>query len=183
MSDSTSPDVLTVQHVRPEPLGTIAEALDRSGVSHRTVRIFRDDRVPGTLDADGLVVMGGPMGVGDLDDRPHLRAELDLIEQALREDRPVLGVCLGSQLLAHVLGADVRPGPQKEIGWADVIITDAAADDPLFRDVDGPFPRFTGTGTCLRCRTGRPASLARPRPSTRPFGTEMPPTACFFTWR
>ncbi len=142
MPDSTSPHVLILQHVRPEPPGTIADALDRSGVSHRTVRIFRDDPVPGTLKADGLVVMGGPMGVGDLDDRPHLRAELALIEQALEEERPILGVCLGSQLLAHVLGADVRPGPQKEIGWDEVQLTAAAADDPLFRDVDDPFTAF-----------------------------------------
>lgn len=70
MTDSTPPEVLILQHVRPEPPGTIAEALNDCGVSHRTVQLFRDDPVPDTLDADGLVVMGGPMGVGDLDDRP-----------------------------------------------------------------------------------------------------------------
>jgi GMP synthase (glutamine-hydrolysing) len=117
MSD---PDVLILQHVRPEPPGTIATALDDHGCSHRTVEIHRDDPVPETLDADGLVVMGGPMGVGDVGDRPHLSRELALIEQALRDERPVLGVCLGSQLLAHALGADVRSASEKEIGWADV---------------------------------------------------------------
>jgi GMP synthase (glutamine-hydrolysing) len=142
MADASSANVLILQHVRPEPPGTIADALDRSGLSHRTVKVYRDEPVPDMLDTDGLVVMGGPMGVGDLDDRPHLRQELDLIEQALRDERPVLGVCLGSQLLAHVLGADVRPGPQKEIGWDAVTLTDAAADDPLFRDVDDPFTAF-----------------------------------------
>jgi GMP synthase (glutamine-hydrolysing) len=135
-------DVLILQHVRPEPPGTIADALDNVGLSHRTVEIHRDDPVPETLDADGLVVMGGPMGVGDVDDRPHLSRELDLIEQALRDERPVLGVCLGSQLLAHALGADVRSAPEKEIGWDEVHLTDAAAEDPLFRDVDDPFPAF-----------------------------------------
>jgi GMP synthase (glutamine-hydrolysing) len=98
--------------------------------------------VPDTLDTDGLVVMGGPMGVGDIDDRSHLSNEIDLIEQALRDEVPVLGVCLGSQLLAHVLGADVRPGPQMEIGWEEVTLTDASADDPLFRDIDDPFTAF-----------------------------------------
>ena len=136
------PDVLILQHVRPEPPGTIADALDDRGVSHRTVKIFRDEPVPDTLEADGLVVMGGPMGVNDIDDRPHLSREIDLIDQALREQVPVLGVCLGSQLLAHVLGADVRPGSQKEIGWGDVTLTDAAVDDPLFRDVGDPFTAF-----------------------------------------
>ena len=58
MSGPASPNVLILQHVRPEPPGTIAEALDDHGVSHRTVQIFRDDPVPDTLDTDGLVVMG-----------------------------------------------------------------------------------------------------------------------------
>ncbi len=135
-------DVLILQHVRPEPPGTIADALDDRGLSHRTVKIFRDEPVPDTLDADGLVVMGGPMGVDDVDDRPHLSQEFTLIEEALRDDDPVLGVCLGSQLLAHVLGAEVRPAPKKEIGWHEVALTDAAADDPLFREVDESFTAF-----------------------------------------
>jgi len=136
------PDVFILQHVRPEPPGTIADALDDRSVSHRTVKIFRDEPVPDTLEADGLVVMGGPMGVNDIDDRPHLSREIDLIDQALREQVPVLGVCLGSQLLAHVLGADVRSASAKEIGWDDVTLTDAAVDDPLFRDVGDSFTAF-----------------------------------------
>lgn len=135
-------DVLILQHVRPEPPGTIATTLEARGVSYDTVQIFRGEPVPDSLAADGLVVMGGPMGVEDVEERSHLRAELELIEEALRADRPLLGVCLGSQLLAHVLGADVRPAPTKEIGWADVTLTDAAADDPLWRDIDSPFSAF-----------------------------------------
>jgi GMP synthase (glutamine-hydrolysing) len=136
------PDVLILQHVRPEPPGTIIEALDDREVTHRTVKLHRGDSVPDTLDADGLVVMGGRMGVGDIGDPPHLLQELDLIEDALRDERPVLGVCLGSQLMAHVLGADVRPASSKEIGWKEVTLTDAADDDPLFQDVDDPFTAF-----------------------------------------
>ena len=147
-------DVLILQHVRPEPPGTIAEALSAQGVSHRTVRVYRDEPVPDRLDADGLVVMGGPMGVGDLDDRPHLARECALIEEALDDDRPLLGVCLGSQLLAHVLGADVHAAPQKEIGWGDVALTDAAAADPLFRDVDAPFTAFHWHGDVFERPTG-----------------------------
>jgi len=142
MTDSSPADVLILQHVRPEPPGTIAEALDENGISHRTVRIHRNDPVPDTLDADGLVVMGGPMGVGDIDDRPHLSQEIDLIEQALRDEVPLLGICLGSQLLAHVLGANIRPAPTKAIGWAEVVLTGAAANDPLFQNVDALFTAF-----------------------------------------
>lgn len=154
------PDLLLLQHVRPEPPGTIADALDHRGLSYRTVKIFRDEPVPDTLDADGLVVMGGPMGVGDIGDRAHLSREVTLIEAALRDDRPVLGVCLGSQLLAHVLGADVHSAPAKEIGWDDVTRTDAAADDPLFRGVEDPFTAFHWHGDVFALPDGA-VSLAR----------------------
>jgi len=136
------PEVLVLQHVRPEPPGTLRLALDDRDVSCRTVRIFRDEPVPATLDADGLVVMGGPMGVADLDSRPHLSRELALIEQALHDERPVLGICLGSQLLAHALGASVQSAPAKEIGWNEVTLSGPASDDPLFREVEDPFTAF-----------------------------------------
>ena len=157
-------DVLILQHVRPEPPGTIAEALNAHGVSHRIVRVYRDEPVPDRLNADGLVVMGGPMGVGDLEDRPHLGRECALIEQALDDDRPLLGVCLGSQLLAHVLGADVHAAPQKEIGWGDVALTNAAAADPLCDGVDAPFTAFHWHGEVFELPTGA-TRLARTDPT------------------
>ena len=82
------------------------------------------------------------MGVGDIDDRPHLSQELTLIEQTLRNDCPTLGICLGSQLLAHVLGSEVRSGLQKEIGRDEVTLTEASTDDALFHDIDAPFTAF-----------------------------------------
>lgn len=160
MSGPASPNVLILQHVRPEPPGTIADALDETGLSYRTIQIFQNEPVPDSLNADGLIVMGGPMGVDDLEARPHLRREINLIEQALREELPLLGVCLGSQLLAHALGANVQPGPQKEIGWYEVTLTDAAASDPLFQNIDHPFTAFHWHGDVFTLPTGA-VSLAR----------------------
>ncbi len=163
MNDPVMPDaadVLILQHVAPEPPGRIRHALDAHGCSHHTVRIFRDDPVPETLNAAGLVVMGGPMGVGDIDKRPHLKQEMALIEQALRADIPVLGICLGSQLLAHALGAEVRPGAEKEIGWHEVTLTDDGASDPLFRDVEPSFTAFHWHGDVFNLPDGA-VSLAR----------------------
>jgi len=77
----------------------------------------------------GAVVMGGPMSAGDTDRHPPLAAEIAWLEQALAHDVPVLGVCLGSQLIARALGAEVRPGPVKELGWGPVEILDGT--DPL----------------------------------------------------
>jgi GMP synthase (glutamine-hydrolysing) len=124
--------VLILQHVAYEGPGRIADALVAAGVPFRVVHAGDGEPVP--RDAEntaGVVVMGGPMGVGDRDTRPHLRAELRLIEDALRRGVPTLGICLGSQLLASVLGAAVRRGPRKEIGWFPVQWMAGALDDPL----------------------------------------------------
>ena len=91
--------------------------------------------------AAALVVMGGPMGVSEQQRFPFLLDEQRLIEKSLKEDKPVLGICLGSQLLASTLGAEVRKGEQKEIGWHRVaLIEDTAETDPLWK---GVVPLFT----------------------------------------
>jgi GMP synthase (glutamine-hydrolysing) len=157
----SAPEVLILQHVCPEPPGRIADVLDAKNLGHRVVQVFRDEPVPETLGAArGLVVMGGPMGIGDLDARPHLRQELALIEAALAAEVPVLGVCLGSQLLAHVLGADVRPGPGKEIGWHDITLTDAASRDSLWQGIDSPRTVFHWHGDVFDVPDGA-VTLAR----------------------
>jgi GMP synthase (glutamine-hydrolysing) len=129
--------VRVIQHVDGEGPGLIAVALEREGVAVEVIRVDRGEPVPRELgDAGGLVVLGGPMGVYEADQYPHLRDELRLIEAALRVGAPVLGVCLGSQLLAAALGARVGPAPMKEIGWFTVTPKPAAASDRLF----GPLP-------------------------------------------
>jgi GMP synthase (glutamine-hydrolysing) len=80
----------------------------------------------------GLIVLGGPMNVEDHPHRAHLRTELLAIERALHQGKPVFGICLGAQLLAHVLGAPIRRHRQPEIGWYDLAITAAGCVDPVF---------------------------------------------------
>lgn len=131
--------IWVLQHVHCETLGIFADVLTDVGFIPRYVRTFDDQPVPDSMDrAAGLIVMGGPMGVGDQSQYPFLVEEMRLIEQALRAGKPVLGVCLGSQLLAHVLGATVSPGPQKEIGWYPVTLTDDAAADTLLSGEASP---------------------------------------------
>jgi GMP synthase (glutamine-hydrolysing) len=135
------PEVIVVQHVEPEGPGLIADALASRGVRVRLVRADLGAPVPVSPGrAAGLVVMGGPMGVYEAHLHPHLRDELRLIETALRGGTPVLGVCLGSQLLAAALGARVAPSGSREIGWLDVDLLAAAAGDPLLGAAP---PRFT----------------------------------------
>jgi len=127
------PHVRVLQHVAPEGPGLIERALAEKGITVALTRPDLGDPVPTDLeDAAGLLVMGGPMGVYEADRFRFLADEERLVERALHAGAPVLGVCLGSQLLAHVLGARVAPGPKKEIGWFDVTLTAEAAADPLF---------------------------------------------------
>ncbi len=133
-------EVMALQHTPCETPGTIEDALAEVRIAVRTVRIYAGDPVPSSLDsAGGLIVMGGPMGVYEEARFPFLRHELRLIEQALSNGLPVLGVCLGSQLLANALGAPVRKGWRKEIGWHRVFLESAAVDDPLFHEAPPEF--------------------------------------------
>lgn len=128
--------VLVIQHVACESPGLVKEVLEQEGWELNHIRIHRHDPVPANLGSGrGLVILGGPMGVHDGDRYPFLNAEQRLIEAALRLDRPVLGICLGSQLLAATLGASVVSGPRREIGWHTVHFTRAAAGDPVWREV------------------------------------------------
>jgi GMP synthase (glutamine-hydrolysing) len=90
----------------------------------------------------GLIIMGGPQSVYEQAKFPYLRDEMLLIEDALKHNKPILGVCLGSQLLAAAVGANVYPGRQKEIGWHRVTLTDFAASDALFSGAPKSFTAF-----------------------------------------
>jgi GMP synthase (glutamine-hydrolysing) len=130
-----------MRHVACETIGTIADALRDRDIGCREACTHDGDAVPVEIgDASGLIVMGGPMGVYDTDRYPFLRDETRLIEDAVKRDVPVLGICLGSQLLASVLGAAVTPGEKKEIGWYPVHLAQTAADDGL---LGGTAPSFT----------------------------------------
>lgn len=124
--------VLVFQHVAAEPLGTLDPLIRRRG--HR-IKFVNFERTPDALPSvdryRGLIVLGGPMNVADADHRAHLRVEMRAIEAALAQDKPVLGICLGAQLLAHVLGAPVRRHGRSEIGWYRLDMTDHGAVDPV----------------------------------------------------
>jgi GMP synthase (glutamine-hydrolysing) len=132
--------VLVVQHEPFEGPGTLGEAL--SGCELRLARTFAGDPVPASLAEDGLVVLGGGMGVYEADRHPHLREEMSLLQAAVRDGRPVLGICLGSQLLAAALGASVAKAPRKEIGWFEVDLLPGATDDALFAGAPASFAAF-----------------------------------------
>lgn len=149
------PSVLVIQHVRSETPGKIGAVLRAKGISTKVVRIFEGNKVPDELgEAAGLVIMGGPMGVYEQDRHPFLRQEIRLIEEALKREKPVLGICLGSQLLASALGARVTPGKQKEIGWYPIRLTEAAKTDPLWKGIAGSFNAYHWHGDIFEVPRG-----------------------------
>ena len=132
--------IWVLQHHPVENLGAIADSLEEAALAWQYVRVY--DRAPIPADmkgAGGLIVMGGPESVYQLDRYSYLRDEMRLIESALQENRPILGVCLGAQLLAATLGATVKRGECREIGWYPVRLADAAADDRLMRELPMQF--------------------------------------------
>jgi GMP synthase (glutamine-hydrolysing) len=124
--------ILVLQHVAHEILGTLNPLLRAAGFRIRYVNFGRHpDARPGLDGYQGLVILGGPMNVDQVEKFPHLRVETELIAQAIDREMPVLGICLGAQLIAKTLGAEVRAASSKEIGWHEVAISASGLADPL----------------------------------------------------
>jgi GMP synthase-like glutamine amidotransferase len=104
--------------------------------------VFRDSNFPACDDFDLLLVMGGPMGVYDLKEYPWLAGEKEFIRAAIQSKKKILGICLGAQLLADILGARVTKNKHKEIGWFAVQKTALGMSSPLFSDIPDIFPAF-----------------------------------------
>ncbi len=118
-----------LQHAAWEGPGTIAAVMAERGVAHRIHRMDRGEAAPDAREIDGLIVMGGAMGVYEAQRHPHLQDEIALLGRMVAARRPVLGVCLGAQLLAAALGAQVERGPEMEIGAGEVGLTAAGLAD------------------------------------------------------
>lgn len=130
--------LLVFQHSAREPLGVLDPMLRKSGFRVRYLNFSRDPQLqPDVSRYNGLVVLGGPMNVDQADQYPHLTTEIAAIQEALRLEIPILGICLGAQLLAAALGANVRPNNVREIGWYRLHPTAAAQSDRLCRHFDG----------------------------------------------
>jgi GMP synthase (glutamine-hydrolysing) len=121
------PVLLAIQHVSWETPHRILAACGDLEV--RTARPLEGEPLPEHGEVAGAVAMGGPMNVDEVERHPGLVAERRWLAEALERDMPLLGICLGAQLLARALGAEVRPGDELEIGFAPVRVHDAA--DPI----------------------------------------------------
>lgn len=126
--------ILVCQHVPYEILGTLNPLFKTKGFRIHYVNFGRHpDAQPGLNGYNGLVVLGGPMNVDQECICPHLKTEVALIQDAIQRKMPILGICLGAQLIAKALGAAVKKNKEKEIGWYDLKLTAAGSKDPILK--------------------------------------------------
>ena len=135
--------ILVLMHVASEGPGTLGTYLVAQGAELLTCRLYRGDGLPGSPDGlDAVVSMGGPMNVYAGDRYPFLEEEAAFLREAVSRDLPVLGICLGSQMIARACGAQVRLGACKELGWREVHLTPDGQKDRLFGGVPGSLQVF-----------------------------------------
>jgi GMP synthase (glutamine-hydrolysing) len=127
VSTDDRPTLLAIQHVPWETPHRILDAC--GGLDVHTVKPLADQALPVHDEVAGVVVMGGPMNVDDVDRHPGLAVEREWLAEAVARDLPVLGICLGAQLLARALGAEVRAGEAPELGYGPVEILEP--EDPI----------------------------------------------------
>ena len=125
--------VLILKNIITEGPGTIEDFLKKKDIPYRIVETGEGEISPPLDSFNALVVLGGPMGVYEMERYPHLLTGSRIIREAINRDMKVLGICLGSQMIAYCLGAEVYPGPQKEIGWYHIELTGDGLKDPLMR--------------------------------------------------
>jgi GMP synthase-like glutamine amidotransferase len=117
--------IVVLQHVAFEGAGILLEIFNQDGHHVEIYKLYAADALPNLAELDVIVVMGGPMGVGDAEQFPWLINEKRFLSEAINSGKPILGICLGAQLLADVLGARVYRNAHREIGWFPVTTTPA----------------------------------------------------------
>jgi GMP synthase-like glutamine amidotransferase len=138
-------ELLVLQHAGCEPPGVYEEVLRERGIGFARV-VVPDEPLPDWRGFSGIVAMGGAMGAYEEQAHPWLAAEKQLVGEAVGAGVPYWGVCLGAQVLASALGADVRQGPEPELGVMEVELTAAAEDDPVFAGAPSRFPTLQWHG-------------------------------------
>ena len=182
--------VLFIQHGNVDKPGLLAEVLADIGIELLTVHPYAGDKLP--IDAtgfDGLVLGGGGQSAYEVGLYPYLDWECGLIRSALASEKPVLGLCLGAQLIARALGAEVRRAKCKEIGFLPVTRTADASADPLAGELPeifgaahwhGDVFEIPGDGVRLASTTLTPNQMFRHGPNCYGFQFHLEMTPALF---
>ncbi len=138
---------IVLMHVESEGPGTLGTFLQNHGVEIETRKLYAKDPVPTEISGlDAVISMGGPMNVYEEDEYPFLKDETDFLRQAIDDGIPVMGVCLGAQMIAKACGKKVYRAPEEEVGWCEISLTEKAREDYLFKDLPSPLTVFQWHG-------------------------------------
>lgn len=128
--------VLIIKHIDIEGPGTLEDFFKQNNWQIKVVDLGNNDSLPPLRECEAVISLGGPMNVYETDKYPFLKTEEDFLRAALKQEKPILGICLGAQMLAKTCGAKVKKAKQKEIGWYEVDLNDVAKTDILFQGIE-----------------------------------------------
>ncbi|MFA5089087.1 MAG: type 1 glutamine amidotransferase [Candidatus Omnitrophota bacterium] len=135
--------LIIIKHIDIEGPGTAQAFWERAAVPMEIVELHKGRHLPTDISqAEGVIVLGGPMNVYQEKEFPFLKEENDFLIKAIKQNVPLLGICLGAQLIAKASGAKVRKSPVQETGWREVFLTDEGRGDEIFCGLDSPWPVF-----------------------------------------
>ena len=143
-----------LQHVPFEDLANIEVWAREKGHSVSGTALYDNEKLPQMEDVDWLVILGGPMNIYEEKTYPWLASEKEFIAQAIAAKKPVLGICLGAQLIADVLGGKVKRNNFTEIGWFPVTLTKDAKSSPVFSTLPEGFTAFHWHGDTFEIPPG-----------------------------
>jgi GMP synthase-like glutamine amidotransferase len=161
--------VLVLQHLACEHPGSFSQVIDERGVEAVPVEIDEGEALPDWREFDSVLAMGGPMGAYEEEAHPWLAPEKELLREAADAGKPILGVCLGVQLLASALGAEVTPMDKAEVGMLPVELTEAGRADPLFDGVPEPLITLQWHGDTFELPDGAALLASSPAAPNQAF--------------
>lgn len=147
-------EIHVLQHVPFEGPATVSDWAADRGVELRIWPVYEGRPLPDPATVSGLLLLGGPMSVHDEGAHPWLRQEKAFVRAVMERRVPVMGICLGAQLIAQSLGAPVTVQPQAEIGWHRLTLTSAARRHRLFRDFPAALDVMHWHGETFECPAG-----------------------------
>lgn len=134
--------ILIIKHAHSEGPGTLEDFFRQTDWQVKVAELWQNKSLPAVEDCDAVISLGGPMSVYETDKYPFLQKEEVFLKDAIRNEVPVLGICLGAQILAKISGAKISKAAEKEIGWYELMLTENANSDMLFRGLKNSLDVF-----------------------------------------